>query len=111
MQCCWHVNSQSPLALLTSVYRSLITPVINKWPKCAVHFVAGNLAAAREALINEVLGYAAFRGKLGADTRRAMRGTESCIQCIERSRIARTRLSAAMRTCWLLHCASQRSHG
>jgi predicted RNA-binding protein with PIN domain len=36
--------------------------VINKWPKCAVHFAAGDLAAARDTLMNEVLGYAAFRG-------------------------------------------------
>ena len=50
---------------LTSAHRPLITPVINKWPKCAVHFAVGNLAAAREALITEVLGYAAFRGTLG----------------------------------------------
>ena len=42
---------------------SLLTrAVINKWPKCAVHFAAGDLAAAREALVNEVLGYAAYRG-------------------------------------------------
>ena len=58
------VNSHRCVA--DSVLRSLIMAVINKWPKCAVHFVAGNLAAAREALINEVLGYAAFRGKHGA---------------------------------------------
>ena len=86
------VNSHSPLSLLTSAYRSLVTPVINKWPKCAVHFVAGNLAAAREALINEVLGYAAFRGKLGArhaPGSDARHQTDSCILCSERSSIAR----------------------
>ena len=55
-----------PFGADASAQRSLTMPVINKWPKCAVHFVAGNLAAAREALINEVLGYAAFRGKLCA---------------------------------------------
>lgn len=47
--------------------------VINKWPKCAVHFAAGDLAAARDALVNEVLGYAAYRGTRPALALRSLR--------------------------------------
>jgi hypothetical protein len=37
-------------------------PVINEWPKCAVLFEAGDLLAARRLLLDELQGYAAFRG-------------------------------------------------
>jgi hypothetical protein len=42
--------------------RCALHAVINEWPKCAVLFAAGNLAAARDILIAELQGYAAFRG-------------------------------------------------
>jgi hypothetical protein len=38
-----------------------------------VHFAAGDLAAARDALVNEVLGYAAYRGTRPALALRSLR--------------------------------------
>ena len=39
--------------------------VIHEWPMCAELLVAGDLAGARDALLHELQGYAAFRGACG----------------------------------------------
>ena len=45
--------------------RRAAAAVIHEWPMCAELFVAGDLAGARDALLHELQGYAAFRGACG----------------------------------------------
>lgn len=55
-----------------------------------MHFAAGDLVAARDALVNEVLGYAAYRGTRSALACRSYGSCRSCaLQPCARSRDAR----------------------